>query len=45
MTPGNHLLGDDIQNKLLHHLPREEDEADWPVVSQLLFLALSWRLE
>jgi len=33
------LLGDDFQNKLPLHLPRE-GEADWLVVSQLLLLAL-----
>jgi len=35
-----HLLGNDIQNKLFHHLPRDGGEADWPVVSRVL-LALS----
>jgi len=34
-----HLLGDDIQNKLFHHLPRDRGEADWPVwiLSPVLF--------
>jgi len=35
-----HLLGDYTQNKLLHHLSRDRGEDGWPVVSQLLLLAL-----
>ena len=40
-----HLLGDDIQNKLFHHLPRDEGEADGLVVSQLFLPLLleDWR--
>jgi len=34
------LLVDDIQNKMLYHLPRTGDEADKPVASWLLLLAL-----
>jgi len=34
------LLGDGIQNKLLHHLYRDGGEVDWPVVSWILLLAL-----
>ncbi len=34
------LLEDDIQSKLLHHLSRDKGETDWPVVSQLILLAL-----
>ena len=34
------LLGDDIQNKLLHHLSRDRGEAGWSIVSWLLLLAL-----
>jgi len=26
------LLGEDFQNKLFHHLSRDEVEADWPVL-------------
>ena len=33
-----HLLRDDIQNKLFHHLPRDRGEADWPVVSWILLV-------
>ena len=40
-TPDNllffHFLGDDIQNKLFRHFSRD---GDWPVVSQILLLAL-----
>jgi len=43
-TPDNlhlfQLLGDNIQNKLFHHLLRARGEADWPVVSWILLLAL-----
>lgn len=42
-TPDNllfQLLGDGIQNKLLHHLSSNRDEVDWPVVAQILLLAL-----
>jgi len=35
-----HLLRDDIHNKLFPHLPRDRGEPVWPVVSQLLLLAL-----
>jgi len=31
-----HLLGDDMQRKLFHHLPRNRGEADWTVVSSVL---------
>ena len=34
------LLGDGIQNRLFHHLSRDRGEADWPVVSWILLLAL-----
>ena len=27
-----HLLRDDIQKEIFHHLSRDGDEADWPVV-------------
>jgi len=43
-TPDNllflHLLYDDLQDELLHHFPRDGDEADRPVVSWILLLAL-----
>ena len=43
-TPDNvlflHLLVDDLQDKLLHHLSRDGGEADWPVVPWVLFLSL-----
>jgi len=43
-TPDNlllfQLLGDSIQNKLFHHFSRDKNGADWPVVSQVLLLAL-----
>jgi len=35
-----HLLGGDIHNKLFYHLPKDRGEADSPVVSQILLLAL-----
>ena len=35
-----HLLGDDLQDKLLHHLSLHGGEADWPVVPWVLLLAL-----
>jgi len=35
-----HLLGDDVWKKLFHNLPWERVEADWPVVSLVLLLAL-----
>lgn len=35
-----HSLGADIQNNLLHYLPRDGGEADSPVVSQILLLVL-----
>lgn len=44
-TPDNlhlfQLLGDSLQNKLFHHLPGDRGEAEWPVVFQLLPLAIS----
>ena len=40
-TPDNlHLLDDDLQDELLHHLSRDGGEADWPVVPWVLLLAL-----
>ena len=33
-----HLLGDDIQNMLFYHLPRDGDEADWPIVAWIILL-------
>jgi len=42
-TPDNlfmHLLRDDIQNELFHHLYRDGGEADRPVVPWVLLLAL-----
>ena len=43
-TPGNflflHLLHDGLQNELLRHLSRDGGEADRPVVSWVLLLAL-----
>ena len=43
-TPDNllflHLLDDDLQDKLLHHLSRDGAEADRPVVPWVLLLAL-----
>ena len=30
------LHGDNIQNKLFHHIPRNGGEAEWPVVSPVL---------
>jgi len=42
ITPDNlllfHLLGDGTQDKLFQHLSRDEGDADWPVVSQILLL-------
>ena len=42
-TPDNllffQLLDDDLQNEVLHHLSRDGDEADWPVVPWVLHLA------
>jgi len=44
-THDNHLLfqllGDGIQNRLFCHLSRGRGEADWPIVAQIIFLALS----
>lgn len=34
------MLGDDIQNDLCHHLSKDGDEADWPIISYVLLLAL-----
>ena len=34
------LLRDDIQSELFHHLSRDGGEADWPVVSWVLLLAI-----
>ena len=34
------LLGEGIQNKLFHNLSRDRGEADQPVVSQILLLAI-----
>jgi len=43
-TPDNllffHLLNDDIQSELFHHLSRDGGEANWPVVPGVLLLAL-----
>jgi len=43
-TPDNllflQLLGDDIQNVLLHHLSRDGGDPDWLVVPWVLLLAL-----
>ena len=35
-----HLLGDDIENKLFHHLPTDGGEVDCLVASLLILLAL-----
>ena len=35
-----HLLVDDLQDNLLHQLSRDGGEAEWPVVSWVLLLAL-----
>jgi len=35
-----HLLNDDIQNEVFHHLSRDGGEADQPVVSWDILLAL-----
>jgi len=43
-TPGNlflHLLDDDLQNELFHHLSWDGGKADWPVVPWVPLLALS----
>jgi len=34
------LLGEGIQYKLFHHLSRDGGKADWPVLSQIILLAL-----
>ncbi|PKU37366.1 zinc finger rna-binding hypothetical protein [Limosa lapponica baueri] len=34
------MFGDDFQNKSLHYLPKDRGEANWPVVSWVLHLAL-----
>ena len=43
-TPNNllflHLLNDDLQNELLHHLSRDGGEVDKPIVPWVLLLAL-----
>jgi len=43
-TPDNflflHLLVDDLQDKVLHHLSRDGGEADRPVVPWILLIAL-----
>jgi len=43
-TPDNllflHLLNDDLQNELLHHLSRDGGEVDQPIIPSVLFLAL-----
>jgi len=43
-TPDNllflHLLNDDLQNELLHHLSRDGGETDRPIVPWVLLLAL-----
>jgi len=43
-TPDNllflHLLDDDLENEVLHHLSQDGGEADWPVVPWVLLLAL-----
>jgi len=43
-TPHNlfflHLLREDIQSELFHHLSRDGDETDWPVDPRVLLLAL-----
>lgn len=35
-----HMLRENIQNKLLHHLTRDEGEANGPVISWVHLLAL-----
>ena len=35
-----HLLDDDLQDKLLHHLSQDGGETDRPVVSWVLLLAI-----
>ena len=35
-----HLLRDDVQNELFHHLSRDGGEADRPVAPRVLLLAL-----
>lgn len=44
LTPPCHLVpnifGNGFQEDMLHHLPRQRDEADWPVVPQMLCLVL-----
>lgn len=37
------MLGDEVQNDLFHHLFKDGDEDDWPVISYVLLLALSGR--
>lgn len=33
-------LGNGFQSYLFHHVPRDQGEANWPMVSQILPLAL-----
>ena len=33
-----HMSGNGFQNYLLHHLPKKQDEADWPVAPWILLL-------
>jgi len=35
-----HLLDEDLQDKLLHHLSWDGGKADWPVVPWVILLAL-----
>lgn len=33
-----HVPENEFKDDLLHHLPRDQSEADWPIVSWLLLL-------
>lgn len=35
-----HMFGNDFQKDLLHHLPRDQDKADWSVIPCIFLLAL-----
>jgi len=35
-----HIFGNRFQKDLLHHLPADQAEADWPAASWILLLAL-----
>ncbi|XP_072216516.1 uncharacterized protein [Excalfactoria chinensis] len=37
---GHQLSGDGIQHKLFHHLPWDRGEADWPIITRVILLAL-----